>query len=123
MLRLGALVRLADLRVSQGPFEEAEQLLDGIDVDIDLEAARPWAAIHLAGGDTSLAAHVLAGYDFSTQLATLESPPPEIQQLLGAVNGDSEAMDDFVSVVVGTLSPVEFFDPWNVGRLLNVVHA
>ena len=33
LLRNGALVRLADLRVRQGRFEEAEQLLDGLDVD------------------------------------------------------------------------------------------
>ena len=39
VLRGGALVRLADLRVRQGRFEEAEQLLDGLDADA--EAARP----------------------------------------------------------------------------------
>ena len=38
-LRGGALVRLADLRVRQGRFEEAEQLLDGLEGDVD--AARP----------------------------------------------------------------------------------
>ena len=52
LLRSGALVRLADLRVRQGRFEEAEQLLDGIDVTDDAEAARPLAAIHLAKGET-----------------------------------------------------------------------
>ena len=34
-----------------------------------------------------------------------------MQQLLGAVAGNQEAMDDFVSVIAGTMSPVEFFDP------------
>lgn len=57
LLRGGALVRLADLRVRQGRFEEAEQLLDGLDLDAD--AARPLAAIHLARGSTSLARDVL----------------------------------------------------------------
>jgi DNA-binding NarL/FixJ family response regulator len=56
-LRGGALIRLADLRVRQGRFEEAEQLLDGFDVDAD--AARPLAAIHLARGDTSRAGDIL----------------------------------------------------------------
>jgi len=56
-LRGGALIRLADLRVRQGRIEEAEQLLEGLDVDA--EAARPMAAIHLARGDTSLARDVL----------------------------------------------------------------
>jgi DNA-binding NarL/FixJ family response regulator len=59
LLRSGALVRLADLRVRQGRFEEAEQLLDGIDVNADAGAARPIAAIHLAKGETQVARDVL----------------------------------------------------------------
>jgi flavin-dependent dehydrogenase len=57
-------------------------------------------------------------YEFTTQLATLEPPPPEMQQLLGALAGNQSAMDDFVSVNAGTLSPAEFFDPVNVGRVV-----
>ena len=56
-------------------------------------------------------------YEFTSQLATLEPPPPEMQQLLGAVHGNQEAMDGFVSVVAGTVSPVEFFSPENIGRI------
>ena len=59
LLRSGALVRLADLRVRQGRFEEAEQLLDGVDVNADAGAARPIAAIHLAKGETQVARDVL----------------------------------------------------------------
>ena len=59
LLRNGALVRLADLRVMQGRFEEAEQLLADIDVTADAAAARPIAAIHLVKGDKSLAVDVL----------------------------------------------------------------
>ena len=60
---------------------------------------------------------------FTTQLATLEPPPPEMQQLLGAVHGNREAMDAFVSVTAGTVSPVEFFDPDNIGRLMGAVQV
>ncbi|MCA1825045.1 MAG: LuxR C-terminal-related transcriptional regulator [Frankia sp.] len=56
-LRSGALIRLADLRVRQGRFEEAEQLLDGLDAYA--EAARPLAAIRLVRGDWALACDVL----------------------------------------------------------------
>ena len=55
--RGGALARLADLRVRQGRFEEAEQLLDGLAESAD--AARSLAAIHLARGATALATDVL----------------------------------------------------------------
>ncbi len=53
LLRTGALVRLAELRVRQGRLDEARQLLDGLHVDAD--TARPLAALHLANGDTALA--------------------------------------------------------------------
>jgi hypothetical protein len=41
-----------------------------------------------------------------------------MQQLLGAIHGRQDAMDDFVSMVAGTLSPDEFFAPANLGRLM-----
>ncbi len=63
--------------------------------------------------------HAMPIYEFTTQLATLETPPPEMQQLLFAVHRDQEAADDFVSVVAGTVSPVEFFDPERVGRIMS----
>ena len=52
-----------------------------------------------------------ATYGFTTQLATLEPPPPEVLHVLGAAYGNQGAMDDFVSVVAGTLSPAIFFAP------------
>jgi len=55
-LRAGALVRLADLRVRQGRYEEAERLLDGL---VDDEATCPRAALHLARGEDALALDLL----------------------------------------------------------------
>jgi flavin-dependent dehydrogenase len=62
-------------------------------------------------------------YEFTTQLATLELPPPEVQQLLGATSRSQPAMDSFVSVVAGTVSPVEFFDPAHVGAIMEAALA
>jgi flavin-dependent dehydrogenase len=64
-------------------------------------------------------ARVLPIYEFTTQLATLELPPPEMQQLLGAVHGNREAMNAFVSIIAGTVSPVEFFDPEHIGHIMS----
>jgi 2-polyprenyl-6-methoxyphenol hydroxylase-like FAD-dependent oxidoreductase len=61
---------------------------------------------------------VLPIYGFTTQLASMEPPPPEMQQLLYAVSRDQHAADQFSGVIAGTVSPVTFFDPVNVGRLL-----
>ncbi len=58
-------------------------------------------------------------YEFTTQLATLEPPPPEFQELLGGIAGNQAAMDAFVSVNAGTMSPPEFFDPDHLARLLS----
>jgi 2-polyprenyl-6-methoxyphenol hydroxylase-like FAD-dependent oxidoreductase len=63
-------------------------------------------------------ARVLPIYDFTTQLATMEPPPPEMQQLVAAIHRNQEAIDDFVSLTVGTVSPVQFFDPHNIGRIM-----
>ena len=62
-------------------------------------------------------------YEFTAQLATLELPPPEMQQLLGAVHGDQAAMDGFVSVVSGAVSPAEFFSEDSVSRILAAAPA
>ena len=43
-------------------------------------------------------------YEFTSQLATLEPPPPETQQLLGAISGNQAAMDAFVRVVDGSFT-------------------
>ena len=62
-------------------------------------------------------AHALPIYEFTTQMATLEPPPPQLQHLLGAVHGNRDAMDAFVSVIAGTMSPAAFA-PEHVGRIM-----
>jgi 2-polyprenyl-6-methoxyphenol hydroxylase-like FAD-dependent oxidoreductase len=61
---------------------------------------------------------VLPMYELTCEFATLEPPPPELRQLLGAVHGNQEAMDAFARVMAGVTSPAEFFSEQNVGRIL-----
>jgi flavin-dependent dehydrogenase len=68
-------------------------------------------------------AAVLPTYEFTTQLATLEPPPAEVQQVLGAALGNQEAMDGFVGLVAGTVSPMDFFSPDNIGRIMSAANA
>ena len=72
----------------------------------------------MAGYQAERDAHSLPMYEFTTQLAALEPPPPDLQQLLGGICGNQAAMDAFVSVTAGTLSPNEFFDPRNISALM-----
>jgi 2-polyprenyl-6-methoxyphenol hydroxylase-like FAD-dependent oxidoreductase len=57
-------------------------------------------------------------YEFTNDFAKIEPPPPEMQQLIGAMQGNQEAMDGFVSVMAGTLPAPEFFAPENVGPIM-----
>jgi 2-polyprenyl-6-methoxyphenol hydroxylase-like FAD-dependent oxidoreductase len=68
-------------------------------------------------------AQVLPMYEFTTELATLEPPPPELQQLLAAIASNQDAMDGFAQVNGGVTSPAEFFSPANVARMMSVESA
>jgi 2-polyprenyl-6-methoxyphenol hydroxylase-like FAD-dependent oxidoreductase len=67
--------------------------------------------------------HVLPMYEFTTQLATLEPPPAEMQQMFGAISGSQDAMDGFARMNAGTISPSEFFAPENLGRIMAAAGA
>ena len=62
--------------------------------------------------------HVLPMYAFTTQLATLQPPPPDLQHLLGAAHGNQDAMDGFARVNAGVTSPADFFSEENARRIL-----
>jgi 2-polyprenyl-6-methoxyphenol hydroxylase-like FAD-dependent oxidoreductase len=51
---------------------------------------------------------VLPMYAFTCQLATLEPPPPGMQQMLGAIQGNQAAMDAFAQMNAGTITPAAF---------------
>ena len=57
-------------------------------------------------------------YEFTDDFAQLQPPPPELQQLIGAMHGNQEAMDGFISVQASTLPAPEFFAPENVGKIM-----
>jgi flavin-dependent dehydrogenase len=96
-------------------FHDAQRC--AIAVDEALGGARPFDE---AMGDYQRVRdeHALAMYEFTCQLAMLQPPPPEMQQLFGAIHGNQEAMDGFVRTNAGTTSPAEFFSPRNVGAIM-----
>ncbi len=63
-------------------------------------------------------ARTKAMYEFTADLASLEPPPPELQQLLAAVSQSPEASEGFARVTAGVTSPAEFFSDENAGRIM-----
>jgi 2-polyprenyl-6-methoxyphenol hydroxylase-like FAD-dependent oxidoreductase len=62
---------------------------------------------------------VLPVYEFTNRLADLAvPPPPQMQQLLGAIAGNHRAMDEFASVFAGALPVGEFFSPAHIASLI-----
>ena len=96
-------------------FRDAELCSTALD---DAFSARRSFDEAMGGYQSTRDEHVLPMFEFTCQLATLEPPPAEMQQLLGAMHGNQEAMDGFARVNSGVLSPGEFFSEENVGRIL-----
>jgi 2-polyprenyl-6-methoxyphenol hydroxylase-like FAD-dependent oxidoreductase len=62
-------------------------------------------------------------YDFICQMATLEPPPPEMQQLFAALRGNQEATNQFYSAITGSRSLPSFMNPENLGRIVASANA
>ncbi len=62
-------------------------------------------------------AHAVPVFELTCQIAALEPPPPEMQQLLGAIVGNQDAMDQFAQMLAGVKSPTEFYAPENMQRI------
>lgn len=57
-------------------------------------------------------------YYFTTDLAKLEPPPPEMQQLFAAMRGNQAAINQFFSAICGASSLPAFMAPENLGRIM-----
>jgi 2-polyprenyl-6-methoxyphenol hydroxylase-like FAD-dependent oxidoreductase len=98
----------------QDAFQDAELCVNALHET--LSGARAFDA---AMGDYQTARdnRVAGIYEFTAQLASQEPPPAELQQLLGAVHGNQEAMNGFARVQAGVTRPSEFFSEENVKRI------
>ena len=57
-------------------------------------------------------------YDFTCQLATLEPPPPLMQQLFVALHGNQEATNQFYSALTGSSPFPAFMTLENLDRIM-----
>ena len=86
-LRSGAAVRLADLRVRQGRYGEAADLLAG--AEFDSQAALPLARLHLARGEAEAAGGVLRRSLAATPAPVLQAPALAVLAEAAADGGDA----------------------------------
>jgi flavin-dependent dehydrogenase len=63
-------------------------------------------------------ARAKAMYELTSNFASLEPPPADLQHVLAAAARSEDAMDDFARVLAGVTSPADFFSDESVGRIL-----
>jgi len=96
-------------------FIDADALATALD-DVWSER-RPWGealAVHQSQRDR----RAKPLYDFTCQLATLEPPPPFMQQLFLALRGNQEATNQFYSAITGSRPLHTFMNPENLDRIM-----
>jgi 2-polyprenyl-6-methoxyphenol hydroxylase-like FAD-dependent oxidoreductase len=57
-------------------------------------------------------------YEFTSQLAALEPPPPAMRALFGALRGNADATNAFLSAITGAIPLGDFMSNENLGRIM-----
>jgi flavin-dependent dehydrogenase len=96
-------------------FRDAESLAEAID---DGLSGRTDMQEALAGYQKQRDETTMAHYEFTSQLAALEPPPPGMQQLFSACSRDPEGLSGLFGVVAQTVRVQEFFDPSNIAAIM-----
>jgi 2-polyprenyl-6-methoxyphenol hydroxylase-like FAD-dependent oxidoreductase len=96
-------------------FEDAEALATAVAAGLSGESSLDDA---LARYETARNEAVMPAFGFTQQLASLEPPPPEMQQLFGALLHNPAQTSRFFGAIAGTVPIPEFFDPANIGAIV-----
>jgi flavin-dependent dehydrogenase len=97
-------------------FGSAEWLAEAIDAG--LSGRQPMEEALAAYEQTRNNAE-LPYFDLTTQLAALEPPPPEVQQLLEALRENPEQRSRFFGMLAHTVPVPEFFSPENMQAIFS----
>jgi len=99
-------------------FIEAEMLADAVTTGLSGGGVLDEL---LAACESARNERVRPMYEFTYQLAQLEPPPPQLQQLFGALRGNQEATNAFLSAITGAIPLPEFMSEENLGRIMAAV--
>ena len=112
-------------------FIDAESLADALtsELAVHRDAERDGGS-QTSARDDRLAAHesarnerVRAMYEFTTHLAALEPPPPHMRALFGALHGNQDATNAFLSAITGAIPLSDFMSSENIARILAAANA
>jgi 2-polyprenyl-6-methoxyphenol hydroxylase-like FAD-dependent oxidoreductase len=98
-------------------FRDAELLAEAID---DGFSGRQQLDTALAGYERHRNEATMPMYELTCQFATLQPPPPEMQQLMAALRDNQAETSRFIGTVAGTVPIPEFFAPENLSRIVGM---
>ena len=96
-------------------FRDADLLADALDAGFS--GHQPLASV-LAAYQRQRDEAAAPGFANTLQFASLQPPPPELQQLFAALRHNQAQLNRFMGTVVGTVPPQEFFAPENLGQIM-----
>jgi 2-polyprenyl-6-methoxyphenol hydroxylase-like FAD-dependent oxidoreductase len=96
-------------------FIDAEALATALD---DGWSGQRQLAEALTANQTTRDRRVKPMYEFTSQLATLEPPPPFMRRLFLALRNNQEATNQFFSAITGSRPLPEFMSPENLDRIM-----
>lgn len=95
-----------------------------IDAEMVVEALSTWFSgngtfeARMEAHEAARNERVRPMYEFTSQLATLDPPPPEMQALFGALRHNQDATNAFLSAITGAIPLPDFMSDENLGRIL-----
>ena len=95
---------------------DAEHLAEAIDSGF---SGKEQLENALAGYERKRNEAVMPIFEMTCDLARLQPPTPQMQQLFWALRGNQYQIDRFLGVTAGTVSVTDFFSPENIGQIIN----
>jgi flavin-dependent dehydrogenase len=96
-------------------FRGAEGLAEAIDAGF---SGKEQLDIALERNERQRDASVTPMYDLTSEWASLQPPPPEMQQVLTALHGNQDQTNRFFGTAAGTVPVPEFFSEENIGKIM-----
>lgn len=94
-------------------FRDADLLAAAVDRGLDGDLVGELAGYQQARDEAAMPM-----YEFTCGLATLAPPPPEVQELIGAVQGNPNQVPRFLGLIAGSVALPDFFHPDSVGQIM-----